>query len=95
MYLKAQYKILTEDNKTEMKNIMVEMVEVSEESTPEEREDSYYTALRKAISILSEWNNILQWGQFEVVDCKVTDGEYNMQLKSTEMQVESNNIYSL
>jgi hypothetical protein len=96
MFLKAQYKVLNENNKVEQKIILVEMEYATEDTPQEERETIYYTAVRKAINILTPNNEILMGGQFEIVDCKVNKGEeYNLQMKSKEVQVEDEDIYLL
>lgn len=94
MFLKAQQKVLSEDNKQEMKIILVEMETATLEDTKEKRNNVYYTAVRKAVEILTEDNKILMGWQFEVVDCKVTKGqEYNLQMKSSEVNVDDDNIH--
>ena len=94
MFLKAQQKILSEDNTQEMKIIMVEMEEATLEDSKETRNNVYFSAVRRAVAILSEGNKILMGWQFEVVECLVNkDEEYNLQMKSSEVQVENDNIY--
>ncbi len=98
MFLKMQRKLLKEDNTIEMKTILVEMEEVSEESSQEERTTVYYKSIRRWIDLITEWNNkiLILGGQDEIVDCKIsTDKEHNLLMKSSELQVEQDNIYSL
>lgn len=96
MFLKIQRKILKPDNTVELKSILVEMEAVSEESTQEERTTVYYNAVRKWVEILSTDGNLLMWGQDEVVDAKLSnDPEYNLLVKSSEMDVDTNDIYLL
>lgn len=97
MFLKATNKVLKEDNTTELKSILVEMDNATEETPQEERTKIYYDAVRKALNILSDnWKYILMWGQNELVDAKLNeDTEYNLSVKSTTMQVEAEDIYLL
>lgn len=97
MFLKMQRKLLKEDNTVEMKNILIEMEPATEETPQEERTTIYYNAIRKGVDILTWLNNkiLILGGQDEIVDCKITEGEYNILMKSSELQVEKDNIYLL